>query len=74
MYKSINYNYTNSNELESVMNLMKSNVDHTNAIIKQIDNFLESKLLPESVLDLLVTQRNAYAVNAMNFMKVMKGI
>lgn len=74
MYKSINYNYTNSNELESVMNLMKSNVDHTNAIIKQIDNFLESKPLPKSVLDLLVTQRNAYAVNAMNFMKLMKGI
>ncbi|MBW1295572.1 hypothetical protein [Aquimarina litoralis] len=74
MYNSVNFNSTNSKELESVKNLMKNNVDHTKDIIKQIDNFLESKPLPKSVLDMLVNQRNAYAVNVMNFMKVMKMI
>ncbi|MDH7444446.1 hypothetical protein [Aquimarina sp. 2201CG14-23] len=64
----------NSKEIENVIHLIKNNVDCTKAIINHIDDFLETKQLPKSILDALITQRNACAVNIMNFTRVMHHI
>ncbi|WP_405205635.1 hypothetical protein [Aquimarina sp. LLG6339-5] len=74
MLTPINNTKTDTKEFKNVINLMKDNVDSTKDIINQIDDFLETKLLPKSVLDLLITQRNTYAVNVMNSLKMMKRI
>ncbi|WP_299437806.1 hypothetical protein [uncultured Aquimarina sp.] len=75
MHESSNhYNNQNPRELENIINLIKKNVDCTKDIINHIDKFLENKQLPKSILDALVTQRNACAVNVMNFTRVMNFI
>jgi len=73
MHKSTNHkDNQNPKELENVINLIKNNVDCTKDIINHIDMFLENKQPPKSILDALVTQRNACAIYVMNFTRVMK--
>ncbi|WP_299245662.1 hypothetical protein [uncultured Aquimarina sp.] len=74
MYKPYKNDDQNPRELEKVINLIKNNVDCSKDIINRIDTFLETKQLPKSILDALVTQRNACAVTVMNFNRVINRI
>ncbi|SEL81101.1 hypothetical protein SAMN04487910_3326 [Aquimarina amphilecti] len=74
MLKPFNNSNADTKEFKNVINLMQNNVDNTKDIINQIDIFLETKVLPKSMLDILTTQRNTYAVNVMNSIRIMKRI
>ncbi|WP_298543932.1 hypothetical protein [uncultured Aquimarina sp.] len=74
MYQPYKNDDQNPRELEKVINLIKNNVDCSKDIINRIDTFLETKQLPKSILDALVTQRNACAVTVMNFNRVINRI
>ncbi|WP_299213887.1 hypothetical protein [uncultured Aquimarina sp.] len=74
MYRPYKNDNQNPKELEKMINLIKNNVDCSKDIINRIDNFMETKQLPKSILDALVTQRNACAVTVMNFNRVINRI
>ncbi|WP_298313446.1 hypothetical protein [uncultured Aquimarina sp.] len=74
MYRLYKNDNQNPRELEKMINLIKNNVDCSKDIINRIDNFLETKQLPKSILDALITQRNACAVTVMNFNRVINQI
>ncbi|KAA1245668.1 hypothetical protein [Aquimarina sp. RZ0] len=57
-------------EIENVANLIKGNVNFTKELIHQIDHFLETNYMSESVINALVSKRNAYAIAVMNFTRV----
>jgi len=66
--------HKNSIEIENIIGHLKNNVECAKRIITKIDGFLETKQIPESILDDLISQRNACAVNVMNFTRVMTQI
>ncbi len=74
MYCPYKNNNQSSRELEKMINLIKNNLDCSKDIINHIDNFVETKQLPKSILDALITQRNACAITVINFTRVISGI
>ncbi len=67
-----NCDYQNNDEVEDILNLVEKNVDCTNKLIKHIDNLIENKHFPESILKVLTSIRNTCAVNVMNIARLTK--
>ncbi len=67
-----NCDYQNNDEVEDILNLVEKNVDCTNKLIKHIDNLIENKYFPQSILKVLTSVRNTYAVNVMNITRLTK--
>ncbi|GAA3514540.1 hypothetical protein GCM10022393_30620 [Aquimarina addita] len=63
-----------NNEINNVIHLIQNNIDCSKEIINHIDTILETKEIPASISNDLITQRNACAVNVMNFVRITKFI
>ncbi len=67
-----NYDNRNADDIEDVYHLLKKNADTTKTLIQHIDALIESKHFPESILKILISIRNACAINVMNIARFTK--